>query len=291
MTANYRLGLILVTASALAWSLTGFFTRLIPLDAWTTLFWRGVFGALGIAMVILWRQGRAPLAGFWQLGTGGWLVTGLSTLGMVCFIASLKLSSVAHVSIIYATVPFLAAGLGWALLREMPSRSAVAASLAALCGVGLTVGNGGDGDLRGDALALVMTACLAAIMAVARKWPQIPMLHAALLTTLVSAAIAWWPSSPLQPDGMQWLWLALFGLINSALGLALFSVGARHLPAMETALLGALDGALAPVWVWLAFAETPSPSTIAGGAIVFAAVAAHLWRAAGGRPVQASLAE
>ena len=39
--AEHRLGVALVTAAAVAWSLAGFFTRLIPLDAWTILFWRG----------------------------------------------------------------------------------------------------------------------------------------------------------------------------------------------------------------------------------------------------------
>jgi drug/metabolite transporter (DMT)-like permease len=37
-----------------------------------------------------------------------------------------------------------------------------------------------------------------------------------------------------------------------------------------------LDAPLAPLWVWLAFRETPSASTLIGGAIVFAAVGIHL---------------
>jgi len=48
------------------------------------------------------------------------------------------------------------------------------------------------------------------------------------------------------------------------------------LPAIETALIGALDAPLAPVWVWLCFAETPSVETLIGGTIVFAAVIAHI---------------
>jgi hypothetical protein len=45
--AGYRLGLILVTASAVAWSLAGLFTRVIPLDNWTILAWRGHFRFTG----------------------------------------------------------------------------------------------------------------------------------------------------------------------------------------------------------------------------------------------------
>jgi len=68
---NYRLGLVLVTGSAMAWSAAGFFTRLLTLDSWTMLAWRGLFGALGIALVILMLQGRRAWAGFRNLHRAG----------------------------------------------------------------------------------------------------------------------------------------------------------------------------------------------------------------------------
>ena len=45
-----------------------------------------------------------------------------------------------------------------------------------------------------------------------------------------------------------------------------------YLPAVRTALLSALETPMTPFWVWLAFAETPSPATLTGGTVVFAAV-------------------
>ena len=53
-------------------------------------------------------------------------------------------------------------------------------------------------------------------------------------------------------------------------------LGARFLPAIETALIGSLDAPLAPLWVWLAFDETPSAITLIGALIVFTAVGIHL---------------
>ena len=38
-----RLAVVLLLASAAAYSTAGFFTRLIHVDAWTLLFWRGLF--------------------------------------------------------------------------------------------------------------------------------------------------------------------------------------------------------------------------------------------------------
>jgi hypothetical protein len=62
--ASYRLGILLVTASAVAWSTTGFFTRLIPLDTGTLLFWRGLFGGLGILVFIVLQQRRNTVRAF-----------------------------------------------------------------------------------------------------------------------------------------------------------------------------------------------------------------------------------
>ncbi len=281
---GYRLGLVLVTASAVAWSTTGFFTRLIPLDSGTLLFWRGLFGGLGILLFIVLRQRQNALRRFWAMGRPAWAFALVSTFGMLCFITSLRLTTVAHVAIIYATVPFLAAGLAWLVMGERPRAHAVAASLAALLGVGAMVGFGGDGSWLGDLLAFGMTASMAAMMVIARRYRGIPALQAAGVSALLSGLIGMPFAADLAVSGPDLINLALFGLVNSALGLVLFTLGSRLLPAIETGLIGSLDAPLAPIWVWLAFAETPTRATLIGGLIVFVAVAAHMTAGARSTP-------
>jgi len=60
---KHGLGILLTTASAIAYSTAGFFTRLIHLDVWTVLFWRGIFAGLFITCFIVWQNRRATLAG------------------------------------------------------------------------------------------------------------------------------------------------------------------------------------------------------------------------------------
>jgi drug/metabolite transporter (DMT)-like permease len=195
---------------------------------------------------------------------------------MILYITALRHTTVAHVSVIYATVPFFAAALGWLLLREIPTTSAVLASLAALAGVALMVGLSSQGSLFGDALSVCMTAAMALVMVIARGFRAIPAMTAAWLSALLSGLACWPFGHPTALTDADLLLLALFGFVNSAVGLALFTLGARLLPTMETALIGSLDAPLAPLWVWLVFAETPSASTIVGGLIVFAAVGTYL---------------
>jgi drug/metabolite transporter (DMT)-like permease len=274
--AGYNLGLILVTASAIAWSTAGLFTRLIPLDSWTMLAWRGIFGAVGIAVVVLALKRLDAWDEFRRMDWPSWLFAIVSAVGMIFFITSLKHTTVAHVAVIYATVPFLAAALGWLVMREKPAASASIASLGALAGVTVMVGLGIEGGLLGDLLAFGMTLCVASMMVIARRYRDTPVMPAACLSALLSGLVCWPLGEPLAVSGHELFLLALFGIVNSAVGLALFTLGAKMLPAIETALIGALDAPLAPLWVWLVFSETPSTITMIGGAIVFIAVAAHL---------------
>jgi drug/metabolite transporter (DMT)-like permease len=114
------------------------------------------------------------------------------------------------------------------------------------------------------------------MMVIARRYRDTPVMPAACLSALLSGLVCWPLGEPLAVTGQELLMLALFGIVNSAVGLALFTLGAKMLPTIETALIGALDAPLAPLWVWLVFSETPGASTMIGGAIVFIAVVAHL---------------
>ncbi len=267
--SEYRLGLLLVTLSAIVWSTAGLFTRAITVDTPTMLFWRGVFGALGIAAFILWRGGSGS---FKRLSLSAWLYALVSAAAMLCFIAALRHTSVAHVAIIYAAVPFIAGAAAWLAIGENMTHRAIFASTAALVGVAVMVGFGKDGTLFGDGLALLMTLAMALMMIISRKAKGIPMLPAAALSSLLSALAVLPMANITFVPANEWLLLISFGLVNSALGLALFTLGAQRLPPAETGLIGAFDAPLAPIWVWLLFSETPSTATLLGGAVVFSAV-------------------
>jgi drug/metabolite transporter (DMT)-like permease len=271
--SQYRLGLALIIASTIAWSTAGFFTRLIGLDAWTMLAWRGIFGGVGIAIASLALEGRDLRQ---SIGARGWLFAIVSAVAMILFITSLTLTTVAHVAVIYAIIPFVAAGLGWLILQERPSVHALVASAAALVGIAVMMRLSTEGGWLGDAIAFAMTLCMAAMMVVARRFKSGSALRSAALSAFLSALACWPLGHPLAVSGHDLMLLALFGLANSALGIGFFALGARYLPAVETALIGALDAPLAPLWVWLAFNETPSGATLVGGLIVFAAVGTYL---------------
>ncbi|TDP48027.1 DMT family transporter [Zavarzinia compransoris] len=275
---DMRLGVALVALSTLAWSSAGLFTRLLPHDAWTILFWRGLFGALTAYGYVALVERRSLVSAARAMGRQGVLFTVMMATGMIAYVVSLKLTTVAHVSIIYALLPFMSAGLAALFLGERLTAPTLVASTLALCGIGITVIQGfGEGDVIGDLLAVFMTLTMAVTIILLRQSKvRIEMMPAACIASLLGALVALPLASPFAVSAADLGWLALFGTTNMGLGLIVFTLGARLIPAGMSALIGALDAPLAPLWVWLAFGETPLPATVAGGLIVLVAVLGHI---------------
>jgi drug/metabolite transporter (DMT)-like permease len=272
--SQHRLGIALVVAGAVAFSTAPFFTRLLPYDSWTILFWRGLFGGSLIAVIMVLLQGRAGLRDLIGMSASGWLVSLYSTLGMIAFIPSLQLTSVSNVAIIIATGPFLAAALAWIWLGEIPRRRTMLASVVALCGVAIIVGNARIGsDLLGVALACFMALAIAAMTVMVRRHKETSMVAAAaisnFLTSVVSLPFAHGIASV---TGRDLFILAMFGFFQVALGLTLFFLGSRLLPSSQAALISTLETPLMPFWIWLAFSEVPALRVLLGGALVMGAV-------------------
>jgi drug/metabolite transporter (DMT)-like permease len=270
-------GELLVLASVLAFSTAGYFTRLIQQDAWTILFWRGVFGGLFIAGYIVWCHRGGTFGAVRAVGWIGLLAASCSTLATICFINALRLSTVADVNIIFATAPFIAAALAWVWTGAREHRSTLVASMVALCGVMVMFGAARlEGHLAGDGLAVAMTVLMSTMMVIIRRQRQVSMLPAACLSAFLSAIAVLPVAHPAAAFGPQFIWFVLFGTTQFGLGLLLLTLGTRYIAASRSALISALEVPLACIWVWGAFGEMPSAASLAGGALVMVAVVGDL---------------
>ena len=275
---HHWLGIALNLASAVAYSTSGFYTRLIPLDPWTILFWRGIFAGAFIAIVIVWRYGPRTVDIVRGIGLPGVAAACLSTFATIMYINAFRRTSVADVMIMNATTPFLAAALGWLWLRERERWSSLVASTVALLGTMVMVGGSvREGHLTGDLLAFGMALCMAGVMLIIRRHRETPMLAAACLSALLCPVFVWPLAHPGAAGPMNMLYLSLFGVTQFGLGLLLLTLGARLISATETALIQAAEVPLGPLWVWLAFREVPPVATWIGGTIIMTAVSSHVY--------------
>jgi drug/metabolite transporter, DME family len=271
------IGIVLVITSAIAWSTSGFFARTVPIDIWVVLFWRGLFGGTSIAILAMIERRSFKFDLLRAFSPAGLALMFISATGKLAFIYALQNTTVANVTVLYATLPFITALLAWLWFRERAGKRTLIASSVAGIGVTVTVigsaGIGG-GHILGDMAAIYMTCTMAMMTVIMRRHREVPMLESAAMSGFVAAALSFFFCDPMTATLTQIGWLALFGIITQGAGLGIYTMGARRLPSAQAALLSASEVPLSPLWVWIFFAEVPAFATFIGGGLVLGAI---LW--------------
>lgn len=274
---QHRLGLILVAFAALAWSSGGLFVRIIPSDLMTLLFWRGIFSGSAVMLFFFASEGRKALRILAGLRWPALAVAGFSALGMITGIGSIRYTSVADAMVIYATVPFITAGLAYLFIGERPSRSTLIASAVALAGVAIMLaGSSWGGGMFGKFLAVIMSLSMACFTVIMRRHREVAMLPAMGASAWITSLVCFWFATTLSVSTYELGLIALFGVLQNAAGLIFYAYGSRRVPAAEATLVAALEVPLTPFWVLVFINEVPGIPTLIGGAVVLVALFAHI---------------
>jgi drug/metabolite transporter (DMT)-like permease len=197
-----------------------------------------------------------------------------------CFIVALTLTTVANVLVVSSLGPLCTALLAWFMLREpIPARSwlaivAASVGMGAMFGAGFTAGE--PRHLAGLALALTIPVAGAVnIVVLRRSAAHLDLMPAVMLGALISAAVTLPFALPFAASGRDLLVLGVLGVFQLGVPCLMLVLVSRTLTAPEIALLALLEVLLGPLWTWLGASEVPAGSTIAGGAIVLAALAGN----------------
>jgi drug/metabolite transporter (DMT)-like permease len=276
---QYRVGVAYVALSALAWSTSGLFVRSIHADLMTILFCRGIVSGLGVFALFLYiERGRA-----WRIIRSmrgpSLAATLFSTASMISGIGSIYYTSVADAMVIYATVPFVTAGVAYVFIKERPSMTTLGASALALIGVLVMLSGetGGDGNWLGKGLAAIMSITVAGLAVVMRQHREVPMLPAMAASAWLCSFITFWFASPGSVSTHDIGLIIAFGIVQNAMGLSLYTFGSRLVPAADASLLTSLEVPLTALWVWVFLGEQPSQATMIGGPIVLLALFGHIF--------------
>ena len=285
-----RRGLILVVLAALAWSSGGLLLRSVETDPWTTIFWRSLFAAVTLIIFIVLRDGRAAPRLFLGMGWAGVLLGICFATASTSFVVAVQYTTIANVLLLQSLSPFLAGIMGMIFMHERVEHRTWVAMAAAIAGVGVMVSNTlGTADFIGTLFAMLIALGFGGATVVLRYNRHVRMTPAACLATILAMLFAIVmgavPGSASMVDvGL----LALLGSGQLALGLILYTTGARLIPAAESALLANIEVVLGVVWVWIVFSENPGVRTLIGGSIILASLIGHSLvdlRRGGGRRV------
>lgn len=279
-------GIALVAGATVLWSTAGLYVRLLDFDVWTIQAWRSLFAALSLLALVVVDKGRRAPRAIWSIGWPGLAAVPISAVSMLCYVSALKLTTVANVMIVYATVPFVAAGVSFLWLGERIRRRILIASSVALLGIVIMAGSATrPADIAGDVISLLMTFTFSVLLVMGRRYPSLAMAPINALGAALCAIVCWPLISGGVPDVGDLLILAVFGATTTGLAYLLFLTGARHIPSSEAGLIGLLDVVLGPFWVWLGFGEEPGTLAMIGGGVVLAAVLWYLSQELRSQPV------
>jgi drug/metabolite transporter (DMT)-like permease len=275
---THRHAMFLMICAATLWSIAGVFTR--QLDAargFEVTFWRSVFAALFVAGALVWQKGIGAFASVRALGKPGILSGVMWSIMFSCFMIALTMTTVANTLIVMSVSPLLTAFFAWLFLRQSIALRTWLAIGMAFVGMVWMFASGmselGGAHLAGMAVALgVPVAASVNVITLKKAGQSIDLIPAVLLGGVFSALMMLPFSWPFQASMHDIAILATLGFFQLGFPCMLMVAAAKSLSAPEISLLALLEVLLGPLWTWIGAGEVPGHATLAGGAIVLAAL-------------------
>ena len=287
---NLGSGLMLALAGALLLTPDTLLMRLSGLDGGAMLAWRACLAGLvflSIGLIARFKEEKGNRArvssfGFWSLV--------ICQIGNASFFAfGIALAPVAVVLLAVATVPVIAALLGYFLLGELADRRVWATIVLVFSGILMSVAGDIERGMNIDFETLLGACCglavaisLAFNFVIIRKNKTVPFELAIGLGALIAGCTAFyvWPAA-WQVRGASLIYISVTGLIILPVSFFLLSKASRLTSAANVSMIMLLETVLGPLWVWRGIKETPNSLTLLGGVLVVGALGFFLYRQAG----------
>ncbi|MEQ6249127.1 DMT family transporter [Sulfitobacter sp. HNIBRBA3233] len=272
---NDQLKGLILTALGVAFVVPdSLFVRVIAADALTIAFWRLLNAGALIALGLLVWQGVAPFRAVMRTGWPGVIYGAGTGLSGAMFVLAVDNTSVANVVFIIASMPVFAMIFSRVFLKEPITRRMLLTIAAVAVGLSIIAYGSGETEgasLKGDLMALSVSAMFAGGLTAARRLRHVSMVAAVPFAYVVVALLILPLAAPLSVGAGQVPLLALHaGFI--ALSSIFLALGPRFITSAEVALLVLGESVFAPLLVWWLLAENPGPWAVSGGAVVLGAL-------------------
>jgi|TARA_Y100000996_G_scaffold98553_1_gene70909 DME family drug/metabolite transporter len=279
---NENVAIPVVLIAGILWSFGPLVVRYMDqpeLVPWQYLFARGITIFILLNIYLFFEEGLDFLNNYKKIGLSGLIGgAGLGT-AMISFIWSITHTSAAITLLCLAAMPFMTALLGFLFLKEIISTNVWVAIFTAAVGIVImALGNFETGSLFGLTFGLI-SALGFSIFSVTLRWRKetpkfTTVAFAGFFCAIVSLFILINTDSALISNSRNQSLFAVHGTLV-CLGLILYSIGSKAIPAAELTLLSLTEVIGGIFWVWLPILginEVPSNTTVIGGFLIFLAI-------------------
>jgi len=279
---NEKIAIPLVLLAGLIWSFGPLVVRYMNepnLVPWQYIFARGLTIFLVINLYLFFEEGKNFYKNYLKMGVSG-IVGGMGLgIAMITFIYSITNTSAAITLLCLAAMPFFTALLGFLFLKERVSINVWVAIVLATFGIIIiALGNTEKGSLLGLIFGIVSSIGFS-VFSVSLRWrKETPKFTTAAFAGLFCFVIA---TIVILTNDMVFLSTSYNGVLFSlhgtlvCMGLILYSIGSKVIPAAELTLLSLMEVIGGIFWVWipiLGINEIPSTNTIIGGFFLFMSI-------------------
>jgi drug/metabolite transporter (DMT)-like permease len=274
---NHLKGLLIAFLGVLMLTPDPVLVRLADADTFTILFWRGIFFAIGVFIILFATYRKSTFKELKNIGRPGIWIGLLSGIGGVTFIAAIQYTSIAKVLVIISTAPMVVAIISWAIINERPKLFTWVSMLIIVTGIYIVMkGDTGTLNVMGSALAVISIIAGGYSFALTRKYSNVNMVPAMIVNALVVSCVglAFSSSFYLPFDSLIYV---IAGGILLAIAFSLITLAPRFIPASEVAMFMPLGTILGILSAWLVINEQPSSSSLLGGTIVVLTLFFHAW--------------
>ena len=279
---DHKAAIPIVLIAGIFWSFGPYVVRHIDQAEaipWQYLYTRGIVIFLLLNIYLFLSEGHKFYKNYFRVGISGIIGSVGLAAAMICFIWSITNTTAAVTLLCLAAMPFITALLGFLFLREKISLTVWISIIVASFGIIImSLGNSEKNTLLGLIFGLV-SALGFSIFSVSLRWrketPKFTTVAlAGLFCCLFSTLMLSINDLNFLSSGKNEALFAIHGTLV-CLGLILYSIGSKNIPATDLTLLSLTEviGGIFWVWFpWLGINEIPSTNTIIGGFFIFFAI-------------------
>ncbi|MDC3242940.1 DMT family transporter [bacterium] len=276
---NPRIAVPVVLFAGILWSFGPLVVRYMDnpnLVPWQYIFGRGLTIFIILNLYLYFEEGMDFWKNYLKIGKSG--VVGGSGLGiaMISFIYSITNTSAAITLLCLAAMPFFTALLAFLFLREKITISVWISIAIATIGIAIMAfGNSGENSFVGFVFGITSSIGFS-VFSVSLRWRK----ETPKFTTVAFAGFFCFVFATIMILSKDQVFFStsynssLFSLHGTlvCLGLILYSIGSKAIPAAELTLLSLTEVIGGIFWVWLplfGINEVPDTNTIIGGFFLF----------------------
>ena len=251
--------------------------RLADSNSWTVLFWRGIFFAAGIIVILLITYRSKAVNELINIGKEGVLIGLLTALGGTSFILAIHYTSIAKTLVIISISPIMVAIVSLIMLKEKPALYTWLSMILVFIGIYIVMSGDTSGmNLMGNLFALAAVVIGGFSFTLLRKYKNVNMVPAMAVNGIAIALIGFVFADSLVLSSQSMLYILASGVVL-AVSFSLITIAPQYIPAPEVAMFFPLGTVLGTLLAWIIVKEQPSSNALIGGSIVIVTLFCHAW--------------